>query len=211
MKKIFLLLIMLFPITCYADSLLTVEFSSCIDGDTAQLVLNGENKKYRFLGINAPEMAKNGQSAEPYALDASIFTCNSLKAANKIQIEYDPNADRTDKYDRELAWIYIDGELFETKIVAKGLAAVDYIYDDNYLHVDELCNAETKASKAKLGIWSSGKEVGYCKGGAYTRKKTNEMVNSGIKYLLKSPLIVYIFFAVLVLYGLSKLKKSRRL
>jgi len=211
MKKIFLLLILLFPITCYADSLLTVEFSSCIDGDTAQLVYNGENKKFRFLGIDAPEMARNGNPADPFALDASVYTCNSLKAANKIQIEYDPNSDKQDKYERDLVWIYIDGELFETKIVEKGLAAVEYIYDDNYLHVDELCKAENKAQKSKLGIWSTGKKVGYCKGGSYTRKKTNEIVNKSIKYLLKSPLVIYIFFVVIVLYVFAKLRKGRRL
>lgn len=211
MKKLILLLIILFPINCYADSLLTVDFAACIDGDTAQLVINGENKKVRFLGINSPEMAKEGKAAEAFALDASIYTCNSLKAANKIQIEYDPNADKNDKYGRDLAWIYIDGELYETKIVEKGLASVEYIYDDNYLHVDDLCKAEDKAQKSKLGIWSTGKKVGYCKGGSYTRKKTNEMVNNSIKYLLKSPVIVYIFFAVLILYGLKLIKKKYRL
>lgn len=209
MKKIFLLLILLFPITCYADSLLTVELSSCIDGDTAQFVINGENRKVRFLGINSPELSNNGKPAEEYAVEASVYTCNVLKSANKIQLEYDPSSDKMDKYERDLAWVFIDGELLEKKIVEKGYASVEYIYDDNYLHVDDLCNAESKAQKSKLGIWKSGKTEGYCKGGSYTRKKTNEMVNNSIKKLLKSPLILYIFFSVLILYIIGKFRKRR--
>ena len=80
-----------------------------------------------------------------------------MKNAKKIEIEYDPKSDKKDKYDRVLAWVYVDSKLFQKELVEKGYAEVKYLYD-NYLYADELKKSEAKAKNKKLRIWSGKKQ-----------------------------------------------------
>lgn len=83
---------------------------------------------------------------------ASDYTKSELKKAKKIQIQYDGN--KTDKYGRRLAWIWVDGKLLQDKLVRKGYARVYYIYG-KYRYTDILKTSERKAKKKKLGIWKN--------------------------------------------------------
>ena len=145
---------------CYLKKVNTkekVKFSKCSDGDTAHFIINDEIKKVRFLAIDAPELAKNGKSADLFANEASEYTCNALKKAKNIYLEYDGNSDREDKYGRVLAFVHTDEELLQAKLVENGYAKVAYIYGD-YAYVEELRELEAKAKKQKLGIWRENKE-----------------------------------------------------
>ncbi len=125
-----------------------VSFSKCSDGDTAHFIINGEEKKVRFLAIDTPEVDKN----EPFSQEAKEYTCNSLKNAKEIYLEYDGNSDREDKYGRVLAFIHVDGVLLQKDLISKGLAKVAYIYGD-YEYVDELRKEEEIAKNLQVGIW----------------------------------------------------------
>lgn len=131
-----------------------VTFFECVDGDTAKFILNKKEITVRFLAIDTPETKHPTKKEQPFGKEASNYTCNALKKANKITLEYDPNSDEFDKYDRYLAWVYTDGELLQEKLVSKGLAKVAYLYDD-YLYTKKLEKIETKAKEKRLGIWSN--------------------------------------------------------
>lgn len=178
MRKIVLAFIVMFSfVSSVSAQIKEVEFKKCVDGDTATLVIDGEDKKVRLLAVDTPETVHPTKGEESGGKTASDFTCNSLKSANKIEIEYDPKSDKTDKYDRELVWLYIDGELFQEKLVSEGYAEVAYIYGD-YLYVDKLCRLQETAISDKLGIWYDGKrEVGYCKTKNNTTSKTTKEVD----------------------------------
>lgn len=157
MKKRFLVGILLFlflsPIVVQAEQE-EVTLSKCVDGDTAKFVIQGEVKTTRFLAVDTPETVHPKKKVEPYGKEASTYTCNSLKKAKKIILEYDENSTKTDKYDRTLAWIFVDGELLQQKLIEKGYAKVAYLYGD-YKYTNTLKKKETEAKKKKLGIWSS--------------------------------------------------------
>ena len=125
-----------------------VTFSKCSDGDTARFIINGEEKKVRFLAIDTPEVDKN----EPFSKEAKEYTCNTLKKAKEIYLEYDSNSDKEDKYGRLLAFIHVDGELLQKKLIANGYAKVAYIYGD-YSYVSDLRKEEEQAKNKKIGIW----------------------------------------------------------
>ena len=127
-----------------------VKFSKCSDGDTAWFIINGEEKKVRFLAIDTPETS--GEKADPLGDVASNYTCNALKGAKEIYLEYDGASDKEDKYGRVLAFIYVDGKLLEEELIKEGLAKVDYIYGD-YEHVDDLRREEEIAKNKQVGIW----------------------------------------------------------
>ena len=155
MHKIFrrLLLIIIFILfiicTNYLKSLPlykeTVEFKSCVDGDTAIFIIDEENKTVRFIAIDAPE------SNTIIGKEASNYVCKALNNASKITLEYEVNS-TTDKYNRVLAWVYVDDELIQKDLIEKGYAQVKYIYDD-YKYVRELEKIQQQAKEKKLGIW----------------------------------------------------------
>jgi len=154
MKKIFVvLLFLIFLSNVDASSKFRVTLDKCIDGDTARFFINDESKTVRFLSINAPEIAHDDVLEEFYSKESSEFTCKLLSRASVIKLQYDPKSDKVDKYDRVLAWVYVDGDLLQKELVSKGYAQVKYVYDD-YLFSEELKELEVEAKEKKLGMWS---------------------------------------------------------
>lgn len=175
MKKLLFLFLLLINLQVVnAQELITVEFGRCVDGDTAVFIVEGEEKKFRFLAVDTPETVHPTKGEEEGGKTASDFTCSSLENANLIQVEYDDASDTTDKYDRELAWIWVDGELLQKKLIENGYASVAYIYG-NYSYVDMLCEVQSQAISDKLGIWADDtRDIGYCetKSNKTTKKAT---------------------------------------
>ena len=126
MKKVVFFILLLFNISIvYAsNSKFKVTLDSCIDGDTARFVIKDEVKTVRFLSINTPEIAHDDIVGEPFGKEASIFTCNMLTNASVIKLQYDSKSDKEDKYGRVLAWVFVDDELLQEKLVSEGLAEV---------------------------------------------------------------------------------------
>jgi len=155
MKKLVLFIFSFFILTTnvYAKKV-TVTLEKCVDGDTAWFKLNNETIKTRFLAIDTPESTKE---IEEYGKEASKYTCEELSNARKIEIEYDDESDKTDKYDRHLVWVFVDEKLLQEKILRKGYANIDYIYG-NYKYLDELYKVEETAKNNKVGIWGNYKE-----------------------------------------------------
>ena len=142
-KVLFLLMIFLLPSFVNARTY-KVKLDKCVDGDTAKFIIKGEKKTFRFLAIDAPEVYHNGEISEPFAEDAKLFVCNELKNAKKIEIEYDKNSNKTDKYDRHLVWVFVDGELLQDLIIQNGYAKVHYLYGD-YKYTEILQDSESHA------------------------------------------------------------------
>lgn len=132
----------------------TVKLVKCVDGDTAQFLINNKKKKTRFLAINTPESVHPTKEVEPFGKESSSYTCDKLTNAKTIVLEYDENAGKEDKYGRLLAWIFVDGELLQKDLISKGYAEVAYLYGD-YKYTEELKEEQTKAQNNKLGIWST--------------------------------------------------------
>ena len=146
---------------CQEESRITVSLKKCVDGDTAVFALDNKEVKFRFMAVDTPESVHPNKSVESYAKEASKSTCDLLTNAKIIQVEYDPNSDKTDKYDRQLAWIWVDNILLQKIMISGGYARVAYIYG-KYKYVDELCEIQSKAVNEKKGIWGFDYEIGYC-------------------------------------------------
>ena len=156
MKKVVFFVLLLFNVSIvYAsNSKFKVTLDSCIDGDTARFVIKDEVKTVRFLSINTPEIAHDDIVGEPFGEEASIFTCNLLTNASVIKLQYDSKSDKEDKYGRVLAWVFVDDELLQEKLVSEGLAEVKYVYKD-YKYSSQLKDIELEAKKNELGIWAT--------------------------------------------------------
>ena len=155
MKKIIvsaLFMLLFIPIVSASSEKVKVTFSKCVDGDTAKVILNDKEITVRFLAIDTPETKHPTKGEEPFGKEASNYTCNELKKATKIELEYD-GKDKTDKYDRHLAWMFVDNYLLQDKLIKKGYAEVAYLYDD-YKYTSLLQEHETIAKLEKQGKWN---------------------------------------------------------
>lgn len=141
------------------DNLRHATYKRHIDGDTGVFkILNPETMKYeekkvRYLLIDTPETKHPKKSEQPFGEAASLRSKELLENAEIIEIEYD-KGDRTDRYERDLAYIFVDGELLQGILVEEGLAVVDYVYPPNDKYVDLLLMLEDKAKQANNGVWS---------------------------------------------------------
>lgn len=159
MKKILTFIICLFVSTLVVDAKkITVKFDSCVDGDTAKFLYKNEIITTRFLAIDTPETKHPTKPVEAWGKEASDYTCNKIKNANKIVLEYDDNSDEVDKYNRHLAWVWVDNKLLQKELISKGYAKVAYLYG-NYKYTKELQEIEKEAIDKNIGIWKDDNKV----------------------------------------------------
>lgn len=152
-----------------------VEFSDCVDGDTIKILLNDDKKVYtvRMLAVDTPESVHPTKIVEYYGKEASEYTCNLVTNAKKIEIEYDEGSNKTDKYDRLLVWVFVDGELLQKKLIENGYAKVAYLYDD-YKYTGELEKIQELVSAKGIGIWNEEEKNKYNNENGITTDTKNE-------------------------------------
>ena len=118
-----------------------------VDGDT--LVLAG-GIKVRVLGIDAPEMERDGQPADFLAHKAKA-TLAELTLDRTVSLSYDRL--RYDHYGRLLAYLFLpDHTLVNAELVRRGLAWV-YFIAPNLRYQKDLLTAQQEAIEAQRGVW----------------------------------------------------------
>ena len=118
-----------------------------VDGDT--LVLAG-GIKVRVLGIDAPEMERNGQPADFLAHKAKAALAE-LTLDRTVSLSYDRL--RYDHYGRLLAYLWLpDHTLVNAELVRRGMARV-YLISPNLRYQDDLLTAQQEAIEAQRGVW----------------------------------------------------------
>ena len=152
MKK-FILFIMLFMFSCNVYAKEEVKFSKCVDGDTIKVLIKNKEYTVRMLAIDTPESVHPKKREEYYGKESSDYTCDKVKNANKLELEYDDKSDKKDKYERILAYVFVDDYLLEDLLVTNGYAEVAYLYDD-YKYADLLKDKESVAKAKRIGIWN---------------------------------------------------------
>lgn len=157
MKKINKIILILTLLLCLnplnVEAKDKVKFESCVDGDTIKVTYKKESKTVRFLAVDTPETKHPTKGEQPYGKEASNYTCETVKNAEKIELEFDKNSDKEDKYGRLLAWIWVDDNLLQKELITKGYARVAYLYGD-YKYTGELQKLEKVAQTKKKGLWS---------------------------------------------------------
>lgn len=123
------------------------------DGDTLKVKFkNGNERKVRLIGIDAPEMNDEREEVLFRAHMAKRFAFFHLYR-EKIKLTYDWELE--DKYGRLLAYVWTEGEgLFNKFILSEGFASVFKNFPFRYR--DEFIEAEQEARKLEKGLWRKG-------------------------------------------------------
>lgn len=206
MKKVVMIFLFfcLFITNVYAERV-SVKFEACVDGDTIKVILDDKKTTVRFLAIDTPETVHPTKGEQPFGKEASNYTCDKVKNAKKLEIEYDEGSTKTDKYNRALGWVFIDDTLLQKDLVSLGYAKVAYLYGD-YKYTEDLKKEESIAKSKKLGVWSLEEETATKKIEKTTKKVTeSETEDSIINELLKD---IRKIFKNLFKNIFNKIKKS---
>ncbi|MGD1971232.1 MAG: thermonuclease family protein [Desulfobacterales bacterium] len=143
-------LVLMIDTACAADSDDRVKW--IVDGDTIVLV---KGVKVRYIGINAPELARDDHVAEPYAEEAKRFNDRLVKQ-KKVRLEFD--VEPNDRFQRRLAYVFLeDGTFVNAEMLSQGYAYVLYIRPNVKYHATLLA-AQRAAMSGKRGIWHNWRE-----------------------------------------------------
>lgn len=135
------------------------ELIRCDSVSNVWLKYEDEIKRVHLIAFDSEDGSLNNE--------INKYFCETLSNANKIEVEYD--VESTDKYNRELVFIHVNDELFQSNLISKGYGQVNFV-NKNYKHLNELCTIQKDAIIAGLGIWqypnikekycNSGVEIG---------------------------------------------------
>lgn len=132
----------------------SVDFVRHVDGDTSVFLVNGKEQKVRYLLIDTPETVKPNPPVQPFGKEASNRTKTLLSNAKEIQLEFD-ESNKTDRYGRLLAYVFVDGKLLQETLVSEGLAKVAYVKNKEAKYLERLEEKQELAKQQHLGIWSN--------------------------------------------------------
>lgn len=160
-KKIIIILIIANIITLTGcDKLLqteqqeldSVQVVRVVDGDTFVVDINGEEKKVRLIGVDTPESVASDESRNtPEGVEISNIVKEKMTKGDTLQIEYDVST--TDKYGRELAYLYFaDGKMVQEWLLENGYARCMTI-QPNVKYAEHFVSLQQEAAKNKVGLW----------------------------------------------------------
>lgn len=124
------------------------------DGDTLTISYNNKEQKVRLLLIDTPESVKPGVDPQPFSIEASNFVKELLPHGTKVTIEPGVEGYEFDKYNRLLAYVYVNGEMLNKTLIEEGYARVGFIYEPNTRYLDEFLKIQDDAKENKKNIWS---------------------------------------------------------
>ncbi|WP_432697318.1 thermonuclease family protein [Marinobacterium sp. YM272] len=120
-----------------------------VDGDTLRLA-SGES--VRLIGINTPEVGRDGVADEPGARAAARYLRRWLEGR---RVELIPGLESRDRYGRRLAHLFVDGESVSEHLLARGLGFAVAV-PPNIRLSDCFFAAEQRASAREIGLWQRG-------------------------------------------------------
>ena len=130
-----------------------------IDGDTIELT---DGRLVRYIGIDAPEVRRREDHRwvvrpEPFGLAAQEVN-KRLVQGKRVRLEYD--VETRDRYGRILAYVYVDGQMVNERLVEDGDARVLTIPPD-VKYADRFRRLAEDARRAHRGVWAqSNRDLG---------------------------------------------------
>jgi len=123
------------------------------DGDT--IVLD-DGRRVRYIGINAPEIAHENKTAEPFGRQAASFN-RQLVSHRFVRLEMDKEIH--DAYGRVLAYVFLpDGRCVNQLMIEKGYACC-LPKPPNLKYAKKLLDAQNRAMMMEKGIWQTWKPL----------------------------------------------------
>ncbi len=122
-----------------------------IDGDTIVVASGGGSETIRLLGIDTPETHHPTKPVGCWGPEAAAFTRGQL---NGRLVTLEDDIERIDRYGRHLAYVHINGERFNDRLLREGYARLLTIAP-NGVYRRVMLEEEMAAQRAKKGLWGN--------------------------------------------------------
>lgn len=153
MKKLIILIFTFIGLTINAQITKTVTGNH--DGDN--LKFKGENKQYRLLGVDAPEVySPFVNKTQPMGVEASNYLRTLLKGKDVFVTEHS----KVDVYGRKLITVVYDGKDVAETLIANGMAHYFYSPKLKKEQRQRYQQAELSAKFERIGIWGQKDSTG---------------------------------------------------
>lgn len=136
---------------CTADRIdEQIRASLAYDGDTLTL---GDGRRVRLIGIDTPELGRNGQPHQPGAL-AARDRLRQLLFTHQQRLDLRFDAERQDKYGRLLAHAFFsNGNNLVEQLLTEGTGA-QLVIPPNTWQADCYRQAANSARQQRRGVWA---------------------------------------------------------
>jgi micrococcal nuclease len=121
-----------------------------VDGDTITVRLGERVESVRYIGVNTPELARNGKEEQPGARQAHAAN-RRLVEGRRVRLELDVQA--RDRYGRVLAYVWVGDTMINAELLRQGYAQVMTV-PPNVRHRDHFRTLERAARQARRGLWA---------------------------------------------------------
>ena len=119
-----------------------------VDGDTLLLT---NHARVRLIGVDTPETVRPEHPVEAWGPEASRFTQEFI-ARGPVRLTFDQ--ERKDRFDRFLAYVWVDGQLLNEALLRAGLARAELHFHYSSSMKKRFREAQQAAQREHLGIWS---------------------------------------------------------
>lgn len=130
----------------------TYKVTKVVDGDTIDIDMDGKTQRIRLIGVNTPETVHPEKAVECFGEEASKYAKSRL-TDKEVSIETDDSQDKYDKYNRMLAYVFLDDENFNESLIKNGYA-YEYTYNVPYKYQSEFKAAQKYAEQNNIGLWA---------------------------------------------------------
>lgn len=129
--------------------------SRVIDGDTIEVLENGEPIKFRLIGIDTPETVHPEKPVECFGEEAKA-EMQRLLEGEEIYFNYDNAIGQSDRYGRTLVYVWrVSDDLFINQyMLSEGFA--NFYENTPPIHFDtDFRESENQARAEGRGLWGS--------------------------------------------------------
>lgn len=123
-----------------------------VDGDTIIVrAAGGRTERVRYIGIDTPESVKPDTPPECFGKQA---TEANRRLVDGEEVRLVPDREPFDRFDRALAYVYVDDTFVNGDLVENGYATTLEI-EPNTSRADELNSLERVAKRTNKGLWAA--------------------------------------------------------
>jgi micrococcal nuclease len=183
--KILILFFLLISVNEIANASLVIRV---IDGDTFEIE-TGE--KVRLIGINAPEIS------DIFGVESKEYLTKLIEGKD-VDLVSDNLSSKTDRYNRLLRYVILNGEDINYKLILDGyaFAYLKYKFEKSEVYKD----AQLIALNNEIGMWN--------KSGSFSKPKESESIKEKPIYKIQKNEILLISIIVLLLIGILSYYKK---
>lgn len=128
----------------------TAQVINIVDGDTIDVLINGEEYRVRYILVNTPERGQHYYS-EATAANAALVANQTVTLVKDVS--------ETDRYGRLLRYVYLaDGTFVNAELVRQGYAQIATFPPDVAMEA-EIRAAQSEAQANGRGLWAGHVEV----------------------------------------------------